>query len=375
MKICFITDSYPPNIGGAEIAIQKIAEGIYERGIDVVVVTADIKDNFEFKSKIPHGKIVRIWTPKFLQRFWFLLFSLPVILLNGKDVDILHGTSYGGIIPAYLGSKLLRRPAVVTVHEFMGKNWKRFAGNRINGVFYQLVEKLFARLSFSMFITVSNYTKDCLIKAGINENKVITIYNGESSEELRNTKSKSQSKLQLGFDNNDYVFAAYGRTGLTKGFEYLMTAIPLVFNRIENAKFLLIFTKGSAKVWKRIITDTESLDPNKVKFFNTLERDKLFEFLNAADSIVIPSLSEGFGFTTLEAGMLGKNIIASDAGSIPEVIHGNYILFEPSNSDAIVEACVSAVEGKFIWSEKKIFSWNSSVENYIKVYNSIVDAR
>ena len=65
MKICIVTDSYPPNIGGAEIAIQKIAEGIYESGIDVIVITAGVKDNFEFLTKIPSSKIIRIWTPRF----------------------------------------------------------------------------------------------------------------------------------------------------------------------------------------------------------------------------------------------------------------------------------------------------------------------
>jgi glycosyltransferase involved in cell wall biosynthesis len=374
MKICIITDSYPPNIGGAEIAIQKIAEGIYESGIDVIVITAGVKDNFEFFTKIPSSKIIRIRTPRFLQRFWFLLFSIPVILFKGRDSDILHGTSYGGILPAYIGSRLLNKPAVVTIHEFMGKNWDKFAGNWISSLFYQLAEKLFARLSFAKFVTVSNFTKNCLVNSGIEEEKIITIYNGESSEQIRVEKSKEQSRAEVGFEKEDYVFAAYGRTGLTKGFEYLVEAIPSICNSIENAKFLLIFTRGSDKIWRKITASLQSFDRKKVVILNTLERNKLFETLNAADSVIIPSLSEGFGFTTLEACRLGKDIIASDAGAIPEVVQGNNILFKPADSGAIVNACLRAVQGKFDFAEKKHFDWNSGVREYIKVYTKIIDA-
>ena len=95
MKICFVTDSYPPNIGGAELAIQKIAGGIANKKNDILVVTASVKDNFPFNSNTASVKIIRIKIPNFLRRFWFLLFSIPVIIVKCRDADIINGTSYG----------------------------------------------------------------------------------------------------------------------------------------------------------------------------------------------------------------------------------------------------------------------------------------
>jgi glycosyltransferase involved in cell wall biosynthesis len=54
---------------------------------------------------------------------------------------------------------------------------------------------------------------------------------------------------------------------------------------------------------------------------------------------------EGFGFTTLEACLLNKIVIASNAGSIPEVISGKHILIEPGSTVAIVKGCIQAYNG------------------------------
>lgn len=372
MTVCFVTDSYPPNIGGAETAIQKIAEGIFDCGDDVLIVTSRAKDRLPFSSKIPESNIIRIFTPVFLQRFWFLLFSVPVLIFKARRADIFHGTSYGGIMPAYIAGRILGKPALLTVHEFMGVNWIKFASNILSGRFYEFAERLFARLPFNKFVAVSNFTAKTIINAGADEKKVVTIYNGESNLNLENIQDKIAVREKLGFKKNDYVIAAYGRTGITKGFEFLAEAIPEIINRAENVKFLLIFTKGSMKIWHDIQNNLQKIDQSKFVSLASLERNQLFENLNAADAVIIPSLSEGFGYTTREAGLLGKNIIASNTGSIPEVIQGNYILFEPGSSDAIVEACMKAVNGNFTHSAKKEFRWEASILQYRKIYDEIL---
>ena len=149
MKICFVTDSYPPNIGGAELAIQKIAEGVSNKNVDVLVVTTTAKDKFPFFSNAPSIRIIRIKIPNFLRRFWFLLFSIPVLPVKCKDVEIIHGTSYGGLLQSFIAAKILGKPCVATIHEFMGKRWNYFASNVFSAYLYRLSERLFAGFSFS----------------------------------------------------------------------------------------------------------------------------------------------------------------------------------------------------------------------------------
>ncbi|MCX6170081.1 MAG: glycosyltransferase family 4 protein [Ignavibacteriales bacterium] len=373
MKICFVTDSYPPNIGGAEIVIQNIVEGVAKHGIETIVITTRPNGHLSSGVQSEEKNIIRIKIPKFLSRFWFLIFSISQILRHAKDADLIHGTSYGGIMPTFIAGKLLHKPIVLTIHEFMGNNWFRFGNNYFSALFYFLAEKIFARLSFSKFVAVSNYTENILINAGIKKEKVTLIYNGESFNEIKFSKSASEIRNELGIQPNDLVFAAYGRTGLTKGFEYLVDSIPLVLNEISNAIFLLILTKDDKKIWNRITAKINRIDKKRIIFFTSLHKGKLFDYLNAADVIIIPSLSEGFGYTTLEAVKMNKNIVATKVGAIPEVISGKYIFVEPQSAEAIKSGCIKAFKNEYVYKEPIIFKWENSINSYVKLYKEIIN--
>jgi len=372
MRVCYITDSYPPNIGGAEIAIQKIVEGAAENNIDVFVITSQARENFSFNSKIPESAILRIKTPRALQRFWFLILSFFAIIKKCKDADILHGTSYGGVLQTFIAAKLLRKSCVVTIHEFMGRKWNKFASNFISAYFFRVSEKIFASLSFDRFIAVSNYTKKRLIEAGVTESKITVITNGESDTDLCKLKTKHEVRKELNIPDDKFVFAAFGRTGLTKGLDYVVDAIPEVLDKIPNATFILILSFGDKKIWKRITNKIENLDCERILFYSSLERSRMLDYLNSSDAIIIPSLSEGFGFTTLEACMLNKIVIATNVGAIPEVISGKHILIEPASSEAILNGCINSVSGKYKNEPRKEFNWELSVNKYIKVYQEVL---
>lgn len=373
MKIGFITDSYPPNIGGAEISAQKIAEGVAQRNNEVTVITTNAKDDFPFDSKLNANSIIRIKVPNFIQRFWFLFFSFFAILKHCRRTDILHGTSYGGVLQTFIASRIMKKPAVVTIHEFMGKRWNRFAPNLVSAYFFRAAEKIFSLLPFDRFIAVSNYTKKCLIEAGIDERKITVIYNGESDLLIEPLTDKSLIRKELNIGAGKFVFAMYGRTGLTKGFEYVVDALQTLMQKIPEAYFLLILSPGDRNIYRRISRTIKSLNSDRILFYPSLERGKVINYINASDVVIIPSLSEGFGFTTLEACMLKKIVVASSAGSIPEVISGNHILIKPGDKEAIVDGCMMAYEGRYESKEKINFDWNDSVDRYIKIYQDVLN--
>jgi len=51
MKICFVVDYYPPHIGGGEIFIQKIAEGLSQEGNKCIVITSRIGKDLPYIEK------------------------------------------------------------------------------------------------------------------------------------------------------------------------------------------------------------------------------------------------------------------------------------------------------------------------------------
>ena len=104
--------------------------------------------------------------------------------------------------------------------------------------------------------------------------------------------------------------------------------------------------------------------------------NKLPAFIKAADCVVVPSLSEGFGYNVVEANAMGVPVVASNTASIPEVISGKYILVPPKKPDAIAEAVISISRGAGITvSEKKVFDWKMSLNGYLKIYEELLQKR
>ena len=77
------------------------------------------------------------------------------------------------------------------------------------------------------------------------------------------------------------------------------------------------------------------------KYFITgnLENRALLGFLELSSLVIIPSLSEGFGITAIEAMSLGKTILCSNTGGLPEIIRDgeNGFLFEKGNDVDLIK--------------------------------------
>ena len=110
----------------------------------------------------------------------------------------------------------------------------------------------------------------------------------------------------------------------------------------------------------------------KIVLLEPVERKKIPSYLLAADYIIIPSLTEGFGFTTVEACMMGKPIIATNISSIPEVAFGKVIFIEPSNPTEIKKGIEKALKGEFEIINKKTFSKQKFIENYEEEYKKLL---
>ena len=112
-------------------------------------------------------------------------------------------------------------------------------------------------------------------------------------------------RKQLGLEKN-FVYLFTGRPGVSKGLEYLIKAVPLI--SVPNAKLLAIVSKDKAyrKRYKLIIRLIEKLKiKDKVVIHDSVPYKELPNYIKAADTVVVPSLAEGFGFTTAEACAMG----------------------------------------------------------------------
>lgn len=374
MKILFVLENYLPHIGGVETVFCNIAEGLVRQGHTVDIVTHKLKGTVAYEV-INGVNVHRISC--FGSRYLFTFFSIPKVLAFAKNCDIIHTTTFNGAPPAWLASKLRKRPLVITVHEVWINLWNELADMKKFGrLVHNLLEKAIYMLKYDKYVCVSNATKKQLLKLGVPEAKTEVIHNSMDYEHFnpeRHDGSEIREKYCL---QNGFIYFAYGRPGISKGYEYLLKAVPLISDKIFNSKLVLILSreKQYKRRYQKLVKLMEELNiQDKVLLLPPQSWDKIPDFIKASDCVVVPSLSEGFGYNVVEANAMDVPVVASNVASIPEVIRGRYILVEPKNPVAIAEAVVNVHKGKNIqFSEKKIFDRETNLASYLCVYNKLI---
>lgn len=372
MKFLFVLEYYSPHIGGAEVLFKNLCEGLAARGHNVTVVTLRLPKTVPFEM-INGVKVHRVKTPKRGARYWFTFVAIPRALALAKQVDVIHTTTYNGALPGWLAAKLTGKKCLITVHEVIGSQWAHLAGMTwLMAKLHQLLERLILTLPFDMYVSVSQYTAGCLANLGIDQKRRTVIYNGIDHNLFNPEKADGNAiryELNLG---NRFIYMYYGRPGISKGVEYLVQAAPLIKQKIPDSKLLMLLANDPKDQYEKIrhmIRDLNIAD--SIILLDPVPRNDLPGYIAASDCVVVPSLSEGFGFTAAEACAMGKPVVASNVASLPEVVSGRYILVEPRNPESIARAVIDIYNGNAKYSERKMFSWEKCIQSYLGAYHQL----
>ena len=114
-----------------------------------------------------------------------------------------------------------------------------------------------------------------------------------------------------------------------------------------------------------------------------LDEEELIHEYQECDALIFPTRYEGFGYAALEAMACGKPVIATNATSIPEVVHDGVtgILCPVDDIEAFVTACHKLAAEPDMCSRMsesgrkravEIFSEDLIIERYIALYKSLV---
>ena len=181
--------------------------------------------------------------------------------------------------------------------------------------------------------------------------------------------------------NNSKYILSIGNFSFNKGFDVLIKAFNMVHCKYQDLK-LLIIGEGSGKTECEKIASEFGIS-DSVKFLGRKEFLKIPMFLSGCEIFVLPSRKEAFGMVLLEAMAVGKPIVATSVGGVPEVVkeRENAILVEPDSPGNLAEGIIKLIDNpdlikQFGNKSKEIvkdFTWDKIVDKYIDVYKSLIE--
>ncbi|WP_298838933.1 glycosyltransferase [Clostridium sp.] len=153
--------------------------------------------------------------------------------------------------------------------------------------------------------------------------------------------------------------------GLEKvyGIDYLIEGFSKVIREYKGSKELklLIVGDGTQKIKLDSLVNELGINSN-VTFIGRIDNDKVPKYINMMDIVCLPSLSESFGVSAVEACACGRPIIATNVGGLKEIIFDDYngfIIKEKSSEDIKIKII------KMIQDEKKMMEFSKNARKLV----------
>jgi len=244
-------------------------------------------------------------------------------------------------------------------------------GSDVNTYLDRPVLKRFMRRTLNQadrLVTVSAALKTELLRRGYPESKISVIYNGVD-ETIFHSLNQTESRRKLNLEPDTKYLLFVGTLSRRKGIDLLLSAFAAI-NR-PDVKLIFIGQGGDRHLIENFIAEHSWQD--RILRPGVVPHAQLPLWYAAADVIALPSLAEGVPNVILEALALGKPVVASAVGGIPEILE-NYsggLLCQPSDPGSLIQAIENALDysGK-IESSRKL-TWKTNSEHYMQIFKEI----
>jgi len=278
-----------------------------------------------------------------------------------NDFDIIHAHDWLAYPAGIAAKRISGKPLVIHVH---ATDFDR-SGGSVNPKVYSMERE--GMEVADKIITVSNLTKQIVVdKYGIDPTKVETVYNAVEPVSFENKKS-----LKRGMD--DKIVTFLGRITMQKGPEYFIEAAYKVLKRTKNVRFVMA---GSGDMMNAMIRRAAELKiTDHFYFTGFLRGDDVFHMFKMSDVYVMPSVSEPFGISPLEAMQSDVPVIISKQSGVAEILtHAIKIDFWDIN--AMADAIYALVKYPALSSEFKKHArtevdnlqWKNSAKHVRDIY-------
>lgn len=235
---------------------------------------------------------------------------------------------------------------VIHTHLSSASLWGGLAG-RLTGIptlahVHALNTWFYYRFS-ALSVTCSAGVKQHIVSHGADENRVRVVYNGIEETRMDGVISGSDARRMLGLLPGQPVVGCVAHLSAKKGQEHLLKAVALLKERFPHLICLLAGEGEMFDELRRMATDLGIAERVCLLGF----RSDVISVMNAMDIVVLPSVAkEGLGLALVEAALLEKPAIGSDAPGIDEAIADGVtgLLTPPGDAAALAEKLALLLE-------------------------------
>lgn len=287
-------------------------------------------------------------------------------LAQDLEFDIIHAHDWLTFPAGIAAKQVSGKPLVIHVH---ATDFDRSGGNANPKVY--AIEKQ-GMDAADKIITVSNFTRQMVIdKYKIAPEKIVTVYNAVEPD-----KQKNKLPVVRGF--NEKVVTFLGRITTQKGPEYFVEAANRVLQKMDNVRFVMA---GSGDMMDRMVLRTAQLKiTDKFHFTGFLKGDDVYKMYQMSDVYIMPSVSEPFGISPLEAMQARVPVIISYQSGVSEIL-SNAIKIDYWDIDAMADAIYGILSypslSKLLarQGKKESFNlrWEDSAQKVKQVYWALIN--
>lgn len=229
------------------------------------------------------------------------------VVARGTDFDIIHSHDWLTYPAGIHAKQVSGKPLVVHVH---ATDFDRSRGN-VNPTVYSIEKNGMDHADH--ILCVSELTRQTVIQKYFQDpRKVSTVHNAVSplSQEIMDIEPKKNPK--------EKIVTFLGRITMQKGPEYFVEAAAMVLSKTRNVRFVMAGSGDMMNQMIRLVAERGIAD--RFHFPGFMKGKEVYEVLKASDVYIMPSVSEPFGISPLEAMQVSVPTIISRQSGCAEIL-------------------------------------------------------
>ena len=295
----------------------------------------------------------------------YAMVGATIAMQHKDEFDVIHAHDWLTYLAGIAAKQLTGKPLVVHMH---ATSYDRASDDNIDTRVLALEQK---GMDYAdKVIAVSELTRNIVInRYGISPDKVVAVHNA--------VDFSGRENIQVERGVEDKVVTFLGRVTYQKGPEYFIEAAAKVLKRCSNVRFVMA---GSGDMLNRCIRHVARLGiSDRFHFTGFLRGAEVQKMFALSDVYVMPSISEPFGISPLEAMQTNVPSIISKQSGCAEIL--DYALkVDFWDVDAMSDAiygllnypAIARLAARCGYDEVNSLKWNNAAYKIKQVYESVI---